>query len=114
MVGKPSGPISITHTHNDWACTVMYAVASRLSNDITQRFGDKDDKFGSMGANGAQFDATEASTRNGATAAPFDPRRKAITNFRADTYIKDKTDAHNDVKNATVGALIAAAIETPP
>jgi hypothetical protein len=28
VVGKPTGPIAITHTHNDLACTIAYALAS--------------------------------------------------------------------------------------
>jgi hypothetical protein len=110
VVGKPTGPIAITHTHNDWACTVMYAIASRLSNDVTKRLGDADDKFGSMGANGAQFDAGEVVAEVGGVGPSFTPARGKITNFRADGYIKDPADAHNDVRNATVGALVAAVL----
>ena len=54
VVGKPTGPIVITHTHNDLACTIAYALASRLSRDITQGIGDASDEFGAMGANGPQ------------------------------------------------------------
>ena len=54
VVGKPTGPITITHTHNDLACTIAYALASRLSRDTTQGVGDASDEFGAMGANGPQ------------------------------------------------------------
>ena len=54
VVGKPTGPIAITHTHNDIACTLVYALASRLSRDTTKGIGDAQDEFGAMGANGPQ------------------------------------------------------------
>lgn len=105
VLGKPDGPIVISHTHNDWACTVMYALASRFSGDTTQGFGDKDDPFGAIGANGAQFRAPEAAGVTGAGPA-FAPARGKVTNFRADGYISE----HNDIANATVGKLVAAAL----
>ena len=94
LIGKPSGPIVITHTHNDSACTIAYALASRLSRDAINRIGDADDAFGSMGANGAQFLEPQAT----------------VTNVRADGFIRD----HNDIRTDRVGALIAEAIEAPP
>lgn len=106
VVGKPAGPIAITHTHKDWACTVMYALASRFSGDTTQGFGDANDPFGAMGANGARFKAPEPAGTIGAAGAPFAPARGGITNFKADGYIGD----HNDIANATVGRLVAAAL----
>lgn len=110
VLGRPKGPIAITHTHNDWACTIMYALASRLSNTTTSGIGDANDRFGSLGANGAQFDQGETAAVVGSAGHPFGMAKGKITNFRADGYIKG-ADAHNDVRNATVGALVAAAIE---
>ena len=107
---RPTGPISITHTHNDWACTFLYAMASRAANNTTSGIGDATDPFGSMGANGAQFDPGEAAAV-AVSGTAFAPKRKVVNNFRADSYINDPKDAHNDVLNPTVGALVAAAIE---
>lgn len=105
VVGKPSGPISISHTHKDDACTLAYALASRLVRDATLAVGDSNDRFGAMGANGAQFDAGEAGATK-VTDTNFAPARRAITNFLADSYVSE----HNDVANPTVGKLLAAAI----
>lgn len=110
LVGKPAGPIVISHTHNDRACTLLYAIASRLSRDVTAAIVGKNDKFGSMGANGAQFDAAEPQADDGGTGTVFTPRRRVITNYRADTYIKE----HNDIRNPDVGALVASAINLRP
>lgn len=104
--GKPSGPIVITHTHNDWACTIMYALASRFSRDTTKGFGDKNDPFGSMGANGAQFREPEVAGTDGGPMPPFAFVPGEVTNVLADGYISE----HNDVANATVGQLVAATL----
>lgn len=48
------GPILVTHTPNDKAVGIAYPTASRLSGTVASAFGDKDDKFGGLGRNGAQ------------------------------------------------------------
>ena len=42
------------HAQRLSACTIAYALASRLSRDIAKALGDANDIFGAMGANGAQ------------------------------------------------------------
>jgi len=113
VIGRPSGPISITHTHNDQACTFWYAVASRLARDIATAIGDKDDKYGAMGANGAQKLAAGLSAPEHES-GPFKPVRGKVNGFLADAYIKktDKTDAHNNVTNEQCGRLVAAVLES--
>ena len=112
VIGKPAGPIVITHTHNDLACTLAYAIASRLSRDNTQGIGDASDEFGAMGANGPQKIAAGASEPDNATTV-FAPKRGKINTFLADQYIikTGQTDAHNNVTNETVGKLLASAIQ---
>jgi hypothetical protein len=106
VLGKPTGPISITHTHNDSACTFWYALASRLSNDSTKGFGDADDIFGAMGANGAQkLKAGAGVADNGGP--PFKPQSGKVNGFLANAYISE----HNDVTNQTCGQLLANVIE---
>lgn len=114
VVSKPTGAITISHTHNDKACTLIYALASRLSRDNTKKIGDRNDEFGSMGANGAQFGSNEPDGRAALqfdVSDNFEPQRGRVNNFRADTFIKDRADAHNDVRNVTVGKLVAATLE---
>jgi hypothetical protein len=113
VIGRPIGPISITHTHNDRACTFWYALASRLSRDVTAGLGDKDDIFGAMGANGAQkltanVIAPDHSGQN------FAPQRGKVNGFLADSYIvkTNDCDAHNNVANSTVGRLVAAVLRS--
>jgi hypothetical protein len=112
-IGRPSGPIAITHTHNDHACTYWYALASRLSNDATQGFGDADDIFGAMGANGAQKLAAGTIVHD-TTGQAFAPQRGKVNGFLADGYVVEipgVIDAHNNVTNSTCGKLVAAVLE---
>lgn len=48
------GPILVTFTPNDKAVGIAYPTASRLSGTVASAFGDKNDKFGGLGRNGAQ------------------------------------------------------------
>ena len=107
VLGRPSGPISVTHTHNDRACTFWYPLASRLSNDTTEGFGDANDVFGAMGANGAQKLAAGAIAAD-SVGPPFAPKRAKVNGFLANSYISE----HNDVTNRTCGQLVAAVLET--
>jgi pimeloyl-ACP methyl ester carboxylesterase len=113
VIGRPIGPITITHTHNDRACTFWYPLASRLSRDVAQGIGDKDDIFGAMGANGALKLAASACVQD-QTGQNFAPRRGKVNGFLADSYIvKTKTtDAHNNVTNPVVGRLVAAVLQS--
>lgn len=111
VVGKPTGPIAITHTHNDLACTIAYAIASRLSRDITQGIGDANDEFGAMGANGPQKLQAGVAEPDDTTQA-FTPKRGKVNTFLADRFIikTTETDAHNNIINPTVGRLLARTI----
>ncbi|MDQ2859216.1 MAG: hypothetical protein M3T55_00485 [Pseudomonadota bacterium] len=108
--GQVVGPIVVTHTRNDFACTVAYPLASRLSGETTLGLGDKNDPFGAMGANGPQlpasFLAPDVADDN------FAPVAGKVNRFLADNYIMKtaETDAHNNVYNPTCGKLVAAAI----
>lgn len=112
VVGFPTGPITITHTHNDLACTLAYALASRLSRDTTTGLGDANDEFGAMGANGPQKLNTAALQPEN-TAEPFQPARGKVNPVLADKFIvKTETiDAHNNVATPETGRLFAATIQ---
>jgi hypothetical protein len=111
VVGKPTGPIAITHTHNDLACTVTYMLASRIASNVAGALGDANDEFGAMGANGPQKLKPGAAEPDGAASA-FKPKRGKVNTFLADAFIiKTPTlDAHNNVATPEVGRLLAATI----
>ena len=111
VLTKVPGPISMTHTHNDLACTLAYPLASRLSGDTTLSIGDKNDPYGAMGANGAQLAASLLAPDSSGTAG-FAPVKGKVNRFLADAYVMKTadTDAHNNVYNPTCGKLLAAVI----
>ncbi|MGI9088121.1 MAG: hypothetical protein ACR2HH_10355 [Chthoniobacterales bacterium] len=51
---RVKGPIIVTFTPNDRAVGLAYPTASRLSGAVASAFGDKNDRFGGLGRNGAQ------------------------------------------------------------
>ena len=51
---RVNGPIVVTHSVKDKAVGIAYPMASRLNGDTTSGLGDKTDKFGGIGRNGAQ------------------------------------------------------------
>ena len=116
VIGRPTGPIA--HTHNDSACTFWYLLASRFSRDTTSAFGDKDDPFGAMGANGAQKLGPDLNAPE-VFGPPFAPKRRKVNGFLADDFIIDVkesdgsvlVDAHNNVTNQACGELVASVIE---
>jgi len=111
VVGKPTGPIVITHTHNDLACTLAYAIASRLSRDTTQGIGDAQDEFGAMGANGPQkLDAAVLEPED--TNETFKPKRRKVNRILADAFVvkTSDVDAHNNITNGECGRLLAQTI----
>lgn len=113
VVGKPTGPIAITHTHNDLACTLAYAIASRLSRNIASGIGDANDEYGAMGANGPQKLHPGVAEPDDTTRA-FVPKRGKVNTFLADEFIvkTPAIDAHNNVTNAIVGRLLAKVMLT--
>ncbi|MBM9594461.1 hypothetical protein [Roseitranquillus sediminis] len=104
---RVTGPIAITHTHNDRAVGIAYVVASRASGVVAARFGGPTDPFGGMGANGAQLlqdgEAVMATLTAGQTQML---KPKLINNLLADAVIAD----HNDVTNTEVARVALQAI----
>ena len=104
--GTVSGPILITHTANDKAVGVAYPLASRINRDDAAAFGDKNDRFGGIGRNGAQHtpEAVQGSLQDPSGAYTFEPGK--IYNLLADPFIAD----HGDVRNRAVANMIIRAM----
>jgi pimeloyl-ACP methyl ester carboxylesterase len=107
--GVLKGPIIVTHTHNDLAVTVAYAVASRLARQAGSGLGGPDDPYAGIGANGAV--ATHEAVRSVPLSAAgfsyeFVPGR--IYNLRADAFISGHLDVTGpEVANAVLHAITA-------
>jgi hypothetical protein len=106
---KLDGPVVITHTHNDKAVTLAYALASRLSRDNASAIGDKNDEFGAIGANGAlhldaDYPAGEQMVMRPGVSYALAAGK--VHNVLADQCITD----HGDVANDHVATLLASTI----
>jgi len=103
--GQLQGPLVITHTHNDKAVGLAYAIASRLARQSGAGLGDRSDLYGGIGANGSVgTDATEATLLDRDGTYTFSPRQ--IHNLLADEYIQ----GHSDVTNPEVVNALAQAM----
>ena len=107
MIGRPSGPISITHTHNDSACTFWYPLASRFSHDTTSRSATRTIRIRRDGRERRAEAARPARVAPEIVGPPFAPKRGKVNGFPANGYIAE----HNDVTNPTCGRLLASVLE---
>jgi hypothetical protein len=100
-----SGPVLITYTKNDIAVGLAYPLASLLLNQVAAGLGDKNDRFGGLGRNGAQRtpEAGDGSLLEVGGTYQFAPDK--IYNLNADKVIGD----HGEIaKGEVVYALLTA------
>lgn len=103
--------IVVSHTWNDHAVGLLYAIASRASGDIakgvfrvTPTFGGQDDIHGAMGANGPQKLQTVT-----ASARDYDGVSDLALGAGIHSLKCDFIKGHNDIRTAQVGRLLKAA-----
>lgn len=87
MPGRVPGPIAMTHTHNDVACTVAYPRAAFLVGDIGNAIGGPMNPFGSMGSNGAQLQQSQLKDWG---APDTGPDRGKVNRYRADAFVSHR------------------------
>ncbi|MGY6277470.1 hypothetical protein [Methylomonas sp. MgM2] len=106
---RASGPIVITHTHNDKAVGIAYPLASRIARDQASALGDKNDPYGGMGRNGAQHtkEAADKAEDMHGVGKPYDFQPGGIYNLKADEFIRD----HSDVKGFQVAYALLNAVK---
>ena len=105
------GPIIVTHTRNDRAVGIAYAIASSIAHQNNSAIGDAHSPYGGMGSNGAQH-TTEARNDQALqdASATYSFRDRFVHNLLADKYIA----GHGDVRNVQVAnAVLQAVIATP-
>ncbi len=107
--GRVAGPLLVTHTRNDRAVGLAYAVASRVLRQQAAALGDEHDKYGGIGSNGAQDtpERVDGGLHPPGTAYTFAPRR--VYNLRADAFVANHSDVAND---ATAYAILSAVAAT--
>jgi len=103
---KVSGPVAVTHTRNDQAVGLAYALASRVAGQEAAFLGDSSDRFGGIGSNGAVGtpEAIQRTLLPRGTEYKFQPGK--IHNFKADTFIR----SHSDIVNPEVGWLLHSVV----
>jgi hypothetical protein len=109
--GQLHGPMIVTHTRNDRAVGLAYALASRLAHQVAADVGDAGDPYGGLGANGAvgTAEAIQNQLGDSTTTYAFQPGR--VHNLLADSFIS----GHSDVTNTAVAnAVLAAMLTTGP
>lgn len=103
-----SGPTLISFTENDRAVGKMYPLASLIAGQVAADLGDKNDKYGGIGRNGAQKtpEASDGSLLgiDGPEKYQLEPGK--LYNLNADAIIKDHSDiCHNEVAYALLHAV---------
>jgi hypothetical protein len=107
ITGKAvTGPSLITHTDNDRAVGLAYPLASRIARQVAAGLGDKNDRYGGIGRNGAQMtpEAKDAVLLTSGGSYQFD--RGGMYNLRSDDFISN----HSDVTGGEVAHALLAAI----
>jgi hypothetical protein len=106
---KVAGPILITHSKKDRAVGLAYPLASRLNGDDAAGIGGPGDRFGGMGANGAQrVDNERADLVLLPVGGSYDFKTsgKRVFNLNGDTIIS----SHGDVARPETAYVLAKAM----
>ena len=105
------GPILITHSILDRAVGIAYPLASRINQDDRLALGDKNDRFGAIGRNGAQemedteVDTTQTNLRPATDPQAYHFKQPVIYNLNGDALISGHMDVTNE---AIVSAVLSA------
>jgi hypothetical protein len=104
--GRLAGPMIVTHTRNDRAVGIAYALASRLARQVASGIGDARSRYGGLGSNGALRtpEANQAELRDSGHRYTFGTGR--VYNLLADRYIA----SHSDVTGQAVANAVLAAV----
>jgi hypothetical protein len=101
-----SGPILITHTDNDKAVGLAYPLASMVAKQVGARLGDRHDKYGGIGRNGALITPEAVAGNLQAVGQPYPFQGGKLYNLQADDYIKDHSDVcHPEIAYALLSAV---------
>ncbi|HEU0014947.1 MAG TPA: hypothetical protein VFQ45_14765 [Longimicrobium sp.] len=106
--GHVTGPVLVSHTRNDKAVGLAYALASRLAGQQANAIGDENDKYGGIGSNGALFTPEADKMTMLASPQPYQLRPGRVHNLKADQYIS----GHGDVGNPATAYAVLCAVAT--
>jgi hypothetical protein len=108
--GRFTGPLVVTHTVNDKAVGLAYAVASRLARQAASGVGGPDDLYGGIGRNGALKtpEAWKPATDLLDVGANYPFAAGKVHNLKADKHVS----SHGDVTNRQVAYALLRAMMT--
>lgn len=104
--GRVRGPILVSHTRNDKAVGVAYPLASQLARQVASALGDKNSRWGGIGANGAQKTAEVVEGQLLAVGGAYQLAQGKVYNLNADAFIK----GHSDIDKAEVAHAVLTAV----
>lgn len=104
--GRVQGPILATCTHNDEAVGKAYPIASQLAGQVGAGLGDKNSRWGGIGANGAQKTEESSDGKLLEAGGAYQWTAGKIHNLNADAFIKN----HSDVTGKEVAHALLSAI----
>jgi hypothetical protein len=103
--GKVTGPILISHTIQDKAVGLAYAIASRIARQNASAIGGANDPYGGLGTSGAQKtpEAIDGDLEEAGATYSF---AQKIYNLKADTIIM----AHSDIVKPEIAYALLQAV----
>ena len=101
-----AGPTIITCTANDKAVGLAYPIASLLAGQVAAGIGDKNDKYGGIGRNGAQKTPRTVDLTLLEATGSYQLTNGMLHNLATDRLIT----SHGDVANKSVAYAVASAI----
>lgn len=100
------GPTVISFTKNDLAVGKAYPLASLIAGQVAADLGDKNDKYGGLGRNGAQKTPEATDGVLLALNKPYQLAAGRLHNLNADAIIKGHSDiCHDEVAYAILAAV---------
>ena len=97
----------ITHTRNDKAVGIAYAIASSIAGQTASDVGDKNSPYGGLGGNGAQHTVV-TQLHMLAPMGRYQFAAGVMHNLLSDEFIKGHGDVHNPaVANAVLQNILA-------
>ncbi|HEX5858474.1 MAG TPA: hypothetical protein VFY91_10250 [Microbacterium sp.] len=106
MPAKIGGPVVISHTRNDKAVGMAYAIAARLAGHVGVDLGDAGDMFGGMGSNGAQRTPGAVSGDLLPVGGRYAFSRGVVYNVKSDAFIA----GHSAITGREVGYAVLSAV----
>lgn len=104
--GLVNGPILVSHTDNDTAVGINYAIVSRLAGQQAAGIGDANDLYGGIGRNGAVKTPEAEFGTLMATKGKYTFKKGRVYNLLADEFIADHGDVHSpEVANALAQSI---------